>query len=421
MLLRPLRLRFLQEIYKLADYIAERYSGSRVYRGMYATNKSKHCGIPAAAAIAIAILLLGTGVHAAVREPRIEVKCPAPPSVVNAESKPVLAYELHMTSFESVPLTLKQLEILGNSTSNTPLATYSGAALSPMVDLIGSAPSGQPANTIAPGQRAVVYLWIAVKPAGPALNSLRHRLVFTRVFNSSAKSDEETTLDGFEVKVNSAPPVVLSPPFTGGIWLAGNGPSNTSDHRRTLVALDGGAFIAQRFAIDWVKVGANGDTTHDGKERNENYWGYGEPVHAVADGEVTEIVNDIPDNMPHHLPADITLQNIAGNHVILKIAPQLFVTFAHLQPGSVTVRVGAHLHRGDVIGLLGDSGNTTGPHLHLQVTNANSVLGSEGVPFVFDKYQFLGPGADYPEKQVSEPRVRSLPVENSVVKFGAGN
>ncbi|HET9399570.1 MAG TPA: M23 family metallopeptidase [Candidatus Acidoferrales bacterium] len=365
--------------------------------------------------------MLCAGVNAAAREPRIEVRCPAPPAVVNAESKPVLVYELQITSFESVALTLKTLEIFGDSAGKVPLATYSGAALSPILDLIGPAPAGQPSDTIGPGQRAVVYLWIAVNPSGPAPSSLRHRLVFTRIFNSSEKPDEETALDKFEVKVNPGPPVVLSPPFSGGIWLAGNGPSNTSDHRRTLVALDGGAFIAQRFAIDWVKIGANGDTTHDGKDRNENYWGYGEPVHAVADGEVTEIVNDIPDNTPHHLPADFTLQNIAGNHVIIKIAPELFVTFAHLQPGSIKPRVGEHVRRGDVIALLGDSGNTTGPHLHLQVTNGNSVLGSEGVPFVFDKYQFLGPGADYPEKQVSEPRVRSLPVENSVVKFGAGN
>lgn len=369
----------------------------------------------------VAALLLCSAIAAAVREPRIEVRCPAPPMAVNAEAKPVLVYELHITSFESVPLRLASLEIFGNPADAAPLAKYSGDALSPIVDLIGPSSAGESGITIGPGQRAVAYLWIPIDPARPAPTSLRHRLVFSRLFHSNAHPDEETVLNNFEVRVNPGSPVLLSPPFTGGIWLAGSGPSNTSDHRRTLVALDGGAFIAQRFAIDWVKIGANGDTTHDGKDRNENYWGYGEPVHAVADGEVTEVVNNIPDNTPHHLPAEITLQNIAGNHVILKIAPQLFVAFAHLQPGSIKVSVGSRVRRGDVIGLLGDSGNTTGPHLHLQVTNGNSVLGSEGVPFVFDKYLFLGPGADYPEKQVSEPRVRSIPVENSVVKFGAGN
>jgi len=142
-------------------------------------------------------------------------------------------------------------------------------------------------------------------------------------------------------------------------------------------------------------------------------------VLAVADGEITEVVDQFPDNVPKVLPP-VTLDNIGGNHIILKIAPNRFVTYAHLQKGSIKVRNGQHVHRGDVLALLGNSGNTTGAHLHLQVTDQNSVLESQGVPFLFEQFTYLGPGADYPEKQVSEPWINSIPPGDGVVKFEAG-
>jgi murein DD-endopeptidase MepM/ murein hydrolase activator NlpD len=76
------------------------------------------------------------------------------------------------------------------------------------------------------------------------------------------------------------------------------------------------------------------------------------------------------------------------------------------------------VHRGDVLALLGNSGNATGPHLHFQVTDGNSVLQSEGVPFIFEKFTSLGPGSEYElDKHPSIPREDSIPVNNDVVEF----
>lgn len=211
---------------------------------------------------------------------------------------------------------------------------------------------------------------------------------------------------------------ILGAPFGGGIWLAGDGPANDSSHRRSILAVDGYIYSPERFAIDWVKIGANGDTRHDGNTKNDNWWGWGEPILAVADGEITEVVDEFPDNIPRVLPP-VTLDNIAGNHIILQIAPNRFVTYAHLRRGSIKVRMSDHVHRGDVLALLGNSGNTNGPHLHLQLTDQNSVLQSQGIPFVFAAFTYLGPGSDYPEKQVSAPWVNSLPPGNGVLSFEA--
>jgi len=235
-------------------------------------------------------------------------------------------------------------------------------------------------------------------------------------------SSGETVLEDFPVSVSPDPAPLLGSPFEGGVWFAGSGPSNDSDHRRTITAIDGHVDIAQRFAIDWVKVGPNGDSHHDGTARNENWWGYGEPIHAVADGEVTKVVDGIPENTPRVLPKTVTLDNIAGNYVTVRIAAGRYATYAHLQNGSIRLHLHDQVHGGDVLGRLGNSGNATGPHLHFQLTDGNSVLQSEGVPFIFNKFTYLGPGSEYEtDKHLSIPRDHSIPGNNDVVEIALAN
>jgi murein DD-endopeptidase MepM/ murein hydrolase activator NlpD len=141
-------------------------------------------------------------------------------------------------------------------------------------------------------------------------------------------------------------------------------------------------------------------------------------VRAVAEGEVTEAVDSIADNEPRApLPAT-TIANADGNHVIVRIAPGEFVMFAHLERGSVRVRPGQRVARGQVVGSLGNSGQSTGPHLHLQVMDASSAFGAEGIPFVFDHFTFMGFGRDYePDKHPTQPRKQEMPAGDAVVRF----
>lgn len=369
----------------------------------------------------VAFGLLNAG-SARERGPRVEVVCPSPPMPVRIDKQQVLVYELHVTNFDVVPLTLKRLDVFANDESSGPLSTLADGNLSAAMARVGVAmmPAGSSSGakdmrTIEPGGRAVVFLWVELQSSRPVPANLGHRMVF-----SSAAADEgnatDATLEDFSVPVSQDPVPTLGPPFNGGIWLAGNGPANDSDHRRSITAIDGHIYSAERFAIDWIKVGPNGDSRHDGSTRNENWWGYGEPVLAVADGEITEVVDGIADNTPRVLPP-VTLDNIAGNHVILQIAPNRYVTYAHLQNGSIKVRLHDRVQRGTILASLGNSGNTTGAHLHLQVTDRNSVLQSEGVPFVFGSFTYLGPGSDYPEKQVAVPWSDSILPGNAVVDF----
>jgi murein DD-endopeptidase len=363
----------------------------------------------------VVVCLMLTAGFARERGPRVEVVCPSPPVPVKLAEKQVLVYELHVTNFEAVPLTLKRLEVFADTENSQPLRIISGDALSAMMIEAGSMGGTKDSQTIGPAKRVIILMWIEVASDKRAPAVLKHRMVFA----TSARGDAtaETTLEDFPVVVSQDAVPLLGSPFDGGIWLAGNGPSNDSDHRVSIVAIDGHVHVAQRFAIDWVKVGPNGDS-HNGTSRNENWWGYGEPIHAVADGEVTQVVDGIPENTPRVLPADVTLDNIAGNYVIVRIGLNRYVTYAHLQGASIKVHLHDQVHRGDVLALLGNSGNATGPHLHLQVTDGNSVLQSEGVPFIFEKFTSLGPGSEFElDKHPSIPREDSIPGNNDVVEF----
>ena len=148
----------------------------------------------------------------------------------------------------------------------------------------------------------MAFLWIELRSDTRVPSSLRHRIFFVAGApgQGAGSAAAEAILEDFPVPVSQDAAPLLSSPFDGGVWFAGEGPGNDSGHRRSIVAIDGHIYSAERFAVDWGKVGPNGDS-HHGTARNEDWWGYGEPIHAVADGEVTQVLDGIPENTPRVL------------------------------------------------------------------------------------------------------------------------
>jgi len=377
---------------------------------------------PSRICITLLLLVLIPSAFARERGPRVELVCPEPPTPVQMNTKQVLVYELHVTDFDTVPLTLKSLEVFSGEERTHPVFALADDKLAAAMIRVGASmamsdgakPAAEDTRKIEPGARAVIFMWIELA-ADNVPSTLTHRLLFSATSADGKVSD--ATLENFPVPVRRDALPTLSPPFASGTWVAGDGASNTSSHRRSIFAIYGHLYSPERFAIDWVKVGPNGDSRHDGSARNDNWWDWGEPVLAVADGEITEVVDEYPDNNPRELPP-VTLDNIGGNHVILKIAPHRYVTYAHLQQGSIQVKLHDRVRAGGVVARLGNSGNSTGAHLHLQVTDRNSVLESQGVPFVFAGFTYLGPGADYEiKKHISVPWTQSIPPADGVLEF----
>ena len=113
---------------------------------------------------------------------------------------------------------------------------------------------------------------------------------------------------------------------------------------------------------------------------------YGKPVHAVADARVAVAVDGLPNSPPGKLPPGLKIEEADGNHVILDLGDGRFAVYAHLQPHSVRVKPGAQVRRGDVLGLVGTSGNSSEPHLHFQVSDGPSALVSNGLPYLLRSF-----------------------------------
>lgn len=345
----------------------------------------------------------------------IEMRVPVAPTPVKINGKMRLVYELHLTNFSPREIPLTRLEVLDGS--GTQLEQYEGADLASRVARPG-VPNNADKLQLSGGLRAVMYLWLTFDTPSAIPTALRHRLV------SKATPESEEKLESPPLKVRTEAPLVIASPLRGGEWIAANGPANASGHRRALIPVAGGVHIAQRFAIDWVQLTDSGATFTGDQLKNASYRCYGADALAVADGVVVATKDGIPENIPgvNSRAVPITLETIGGNHVILDLGNDRYAFYAHLQPGSLRVKVGDKVKVGQVLGLVGNSGNSTEPHLHFHVSDANSPLGSEGLPYVFASFEVQGKGGNWKaaDKDVVEKREMEIPMQNAVVRFPSG-
>ena len=348
--------------------------------------------------------------------PQVEARIPKAPTVAALDGQRALVYEIHVTNVTTDTQTLKRVEALDGS-SGSALAAVADSALGVAIARRGAPVARADRPKIGPGLRAIVFMWVPVGAAAPA--TIRHRLSFE---SGSGDSVRTAVLETSAVPVAQDAPV-LGPPLRGGSWLAANGPANESGHRRALIGVEGGLFIAQRFAIDYVKLVESGTGTFTGDRlKNANYAAYGNDALAVADGQVVAVKDGIPENVPgvNSRAVPITMETVGGNHVIVDIGRGKYAFYAHLQPGSIKVKVGDRVRRGQVLGLVGNSGNSTEPHLHFHVSDANSPLGSEGVPYAHESLDVVGRCrslfADC-SRGAGETRRRQMPAANELVRF----
>jgi hypothetical protein len=312
----------------------------------------------------------------------LDASIPVRPVAFKANGQWNLVYELHVQNWEDTDATITRLELVDSGHKS--LLTFSGPTLEAMFY-----EAGKPnASTLGPHKFTFIYMWLTMSQRDE-LSALRHR--FTVKVGNPPK---EVSVETLPEAVDQKPVVVINPPLRGENWVAANGPSTTSFHRTSILPIDGRSCIPQRFAIDWIQIGADGSTHKGDPKDNKNYHAYGAEIHAPADGVVTEVRDGIPENVPDEnaRAVPMTLETIGGNHVILDIGDGKFAVFAHMQTGSVRVKLGDHVRRGQLLGLVGNSGNAAEPHLHFHICDANSVLSCEGLPYAFPAFEFLGQG-----------------------------
>jgi murein DD-endopeptidase MepM/ murein hydrolase activator NlpD len=155
-------------------------------------------------------------------------------------------------------------------------------------------------------------------------------------------------------------------------------------------SINGSLAATEEFAIDWVRVDAQGRMFTGDFKDPKHWYGYGAELLAVAPGLVVEVVSDLPDEVAGKSPDNLTIEQFPGNRVIIDLGLRRYAEYDHMVPHSVTIHVGDYVRQGQKVGLLGNSGNTDAPHLHFQLMNRPSTLDGSALPFVFDSMRLQG-------------------------------
>jgi hypothetical protein len=318
--------------------------------------------------------------------------------VLGTDGKVHVVYELVLTNTSPTPATPKKTTVLEGASSK-PLKTYEGKELLSHLRTMAGTPTANAAIEFN-GTR-LLLIDLALDPNTGMPESFSHR--FDALGAPAPGGQPATpilaTYTAATLPVEAKIPQI-GPPVAGKGWVALNGCCEASGvHRGTGLAVNGKIYFAQRFAIDWMGLDGAGRLVHGDPSDVHNYPGYGADALAVADGTVVATLDTLEDQKPGMLPdrKTITLENVDGNHIVVDLGGGVYAFYAHLQKGSIAVQPGAHVRRGQVLGKVGNTGNTSAPHLHFHLMEGRSVLGSNGIPYTIDSFTIRGriPAAEF--------------------------
>lgn len=348
--------------------------------------KTRKYSLSAAVATVVALLVAPAIAIAAGLPLKIAVIArPQPTIVFEGDGKPHVAYELYVANFTNSVVRIDSLTASWKAIpdASIPAASvkFSGDQLKAMFSSIGGNAMKPQDPVLNPSVTGVLYVFLNQNPGTPITNRLEVEV--------NGKPDtRQTVMPPTPINVSHQQPIVIAPPLSGDNWWTPNGPSNNSIHRRIIIAMGPKIILPERYAVDWVKLGPDGNTFHGDKSINKSYYAYGASIHAVADGTIVSTLDGIPENTPQSpkMAVTITLGNIVGNAIVEDVGDGRYAMYAHLIPGSLRVRKGERVTRGQVLGLLGNSGNSSEPHLHFQISNSAGYLDGEGLPFLLDHF-----------------------------------
>jgi hypothetical protein len=347
--------------------------------------------------------------------PQVQVAASVPfePTAFQSAGRQYLVYELYFTNFEEHTLRVDSIEVVdATGTTTKPAASFEAPQLNTMMhhvgqpivgDEIGSAADNSQRD-VAAGQSSIVYLLVKSDEHAQIPVRLVHRLVIGG-----------STVEAAIISTHHETVHIVGPPLKGGPWVAGSGPGNESHHRRQLLLLEGRLHLSSRFAIDWIRL-KNSEGSSGDNQDNRSYFSYDEPVLAVSDAKVVSTRDGIAENIPGHfgkgkIAVAMSYDTIYGNMITLDLGDGQYAYYGHLKPGSIEVKEGDRVRRGQVIGRIGNTGSSFEPHLHFEITTSNSALRGEGIPYALDAY------TETTKDGAIERRTHELPLDGTLVTF----
>jgi murein DD-endopeptidase MepM/ murein hydrolase activator NlpD len=318
---------------------------------------------------------------------------PSTSAFLGTDNKQHLVYELTITNTGTATATLQKIEVVSAASPNQVLATFEGASLLTRLRTAGRGPELTSPQIEFSATRLLLIDFTLDATTHPP-TTLLHRFTLLAAGPPGSPKDQAVPQTYTIAPIALTTDItILGPPLSGKHWVALNGCCEAGGvHRGTGMPVNGQIYFAQRFAIDWMLLDANAKfNTGDGKSVKD-YADYGAKVIAVADGTVIETLSTLDDQTPGTLPdpKTITIENVDGNHIVLDLGHGKYGFYAHLQKGSLLVAKGDHVKRGQPLALLGNTGNTSAPHLHFHLMDGTSVLGSSGLPYVIDHFELAG-------------------------------
>jgi Peptidase family M23 len=355
----------------------------------------------------------------------------SPNPVRGADGRIHLAYELTVTNPGDLFTTIDKVEAVDRKGHG--LASMDGDRLRTMIRQ-----SGGKDGMLPPGGSAIVFMDVSFTPGQALPAGVASRITVTR---QGVGPDGKPMPLPKEIPVPATvtfttegtrigpPAVVIEPPLRGPGWLAESGCCDTvTPHRGAVMAVNGRLRVPERFAIDWEQIDTSGHFYSGDPKQLSNWKYYGVPVHSVAAGKVVNLYNGSDEQVPGEPVKGLTTEGIGGNMLVIDIGRHNYAFYAHLQRGSLRVKLGDRVRTGQVLGLVGNTGNSTAPHLHFHVMDGPSPLNANGLPYVFS--HFVGRGviadADAMERgeaakldaaRLSGPHTDELPMNNQFVDF----
>ena len=366
--------------------------------------------------------------------PLVAMPVAQPRPVLATDDKQHLAYELVLVNLAGTPVALKKVEAL-DDVSGAVLYTLESDRLTQMFKLNG----GGKGTELPGGGSGILFLDVTLPKDARLPKALKHRFD-VEVAKPDAGGDEGSDRDPppapkrelvftTDAEAVGPGPIVVAPPLKGKSWVVGGGCcAPPSYHRGATLPINGGIRVAERFAIDFVQLNDKDKLASGAPDKLESYGYFGDEIYSATNGTVVGVEDGMPEQVPGKLPADATIDMAAGNHVVVDFGEGRYAFYAHMQPGSLKVKVGDTVKAGQVLGLLGNSGNTDSPHLHFHIMDGPSPLLSNGLPYVFTSFAgeghvtdedplFKGGVVPIDKDALAGPHENELPLADQIVTF----